>query len=417
MLQSAAALAIGARSALASQRQAELLEEISHRAALYFIEQSDPATGLVLDRANADGSGSRSNASIAATGFGLSALCISALRGYLAPDEAEARVLNTLVFLAHHAPQERGFFYHFMDARSGQRSSRCELSSVDTAWLLCGVIHARQHFSSPGIRGLANEIVRRVQWNWMLNGGSMLSHGWTPERGFLPYRWDRYSELLAMYLLAMGSGDFAIPSSCWHAWERPMTSEAGSPYIESAAPLFVHQYSHAWLDFRDRQDAYADYFENSRLATLRHRRFCLDMRNRFPWFDNHMWGITASDSRYGYIDWGGPQTPANARIDGTLVPCASGGSIAFLPDECLSVLAAMRDRYGKRVWSRYGFIDAFNPRMDWWAEDVLGIDLGITLLMVENLRTQSVWSSMMQAMEVQRGFRLAGFERRGSSLV
>ena len=141
----------------------------------------------------------------------------------------------------------------------------------------------------------------------MLHGESMLSHGWTPERGFLPYRWDRYSELLAMYLLAMGAQNFAIPPSCWHAWERPMTAEAGAPYIESSAPLFVHQYSHAWLDFRHQQDAYADYFQNSRLATIRHRRFCLDMRQRFPWFDEHMWGITASDSRFGYIDWGGPR--------------------------------------------------------------------------------------------------------------
>jgi hypothetical protein len=367
---------------------------------------------LVLDRARADGSGGPSISSIAATGFGLSALCIGQAQGYVHQKEAAARVRVTLEFLAHRAPRHKGFYFHFMHAESGQRAFRSELSSVDTAWLLCGVIHAREHFSSPEVRQLADEIVGGVQWNWMLNGGSMLSHGWTPESGFLPYRWDRYSELLAMYLLAMGAQNNAIPSSSWHAWERPITTESGAPYIESAAPLFVHQYSHAWIDFRHQQDAYADYFGNSRLATRRHRRFCLDMRDRFPWFDEQMWGITASDSRFGYIDWGGPETPANAKIDGTLVPCAAGGSIAFLPDECLSVLTTMIRRYGTRVWSRYGFIDAFNPRVGWWAPDVLGIDLGIMLLMVENLRTQSVWSAMMEAPEVRRGLRAAGFRAR-----
>ena len=180
-------------------------------------------------------------------------------------------------------------------------------------------------------------------------------------------------------------------------------------YIDSVAPLFVHQYSHAWLDFRHRHDGYADYFENSRLATMRHRRFCLEMQERFPWIDDSMWGITASDSRYGYIDWGGPGTASNEKIDGTLVPCATGGSLAFMPTECLRVLETMLTRYGNKVWSRYGFIDAFNPDADWWCPDVLGIDLGIMLLMAENLRSESVWSSMMTAPEVQRGFTAAGF--------
>jgi hypothetical protein len=209
----------------------------------------------------------------------------------------------------------------------------------------------------------------------------------------------------------MGASDHAIPAACWHAWERPMTTESGAAYIESAAPLFAHQYSHAWLDFREKRDDYADYFENSKLATIRHRRFCLGMRDRFPWFDEQMWGISASDSQYGYIDWGGPQTPANSRIDGTLVPCAPGGSLAFVPNHCLAVLNTMLQRYGKQVWRRYGFIDAFNPGMNWWAPDVLGIDVGITLLMAENLRTESVWSAMAEAPEVRRGFAAAGFRK------
>jgi hypothetical protein len=356
----------------------------------------------------------RQVASIAATGFGLSAMCIADTHSYLPRGEVRQRVRNALEYLATRVPQHRGFLFHFVDAETGERAYRCELSSVDTAWLLCGVIHAREHFSTPEIRLLADEIIGRVQWNWMLDGGLTLAHGWTPEAGFLPYRWDRYSELLAMYLLALGATEFAVPAYSWHAWERPLTTEAGRPFIESDAPLFVHQYSHAWLDFRRRRDAYANYFENSRLATIRHRRFCLDLSSRFPWITEDMWGITASDSSFGYVDWGGPRTIANDKIDGTLVPCAPGGSLVFLPAECLSVLATMQERYGSRVWNRYGFVDAFNPHTDWWAPDMLGIDVGITLLMAENLRTQNVWSTMMQAPEIQRGFAAAGFMTQNS---
>jgi hypothetical protein len=395
-------------SSRARTSRAELVDDLERRACLYFYEQAPPDTGLVLDRTPVDGSRGRRVASIAATGFGLSALCIADEQGYLAPGEARLRTRKTLEYLARRAPHHRGFFFHFLDAETGERAYGCELSSIDTAWLLCGVIHAREYFATPEIRKLANQIIRRVEWDWMLDGGVTLRHGWMPESGFLPYRWDRYSELLAMYLLAMGAPQYGISAKCWHAWERPMTTESGRPYIESAAPLFVHQYSHAWLDFRGRRDSYADYFENSQLATLRHRRFCLGLRRRFPWIDDQMWGITASDSSYGYLDWGGPQTPANEKIDGTLVPCAAGGSLPFAPNDCASVLETMVDRYGSRVWTRYGFIDSFNPHTRWWASDVLGIDLGIMLLMAENMRSQSIWPVMMQAPEVKRGFAAAG---------
>lgn len=386
-----------------------LLDEVERRACRYFVENSSPDTGLVLDRAPADGSGGRRVASIAATGFGLSALCIGDQRGYIEHTEAKKRAETTLHYLARRARHKNGFFYHFVDYETGERAYNSEVSSVDTAWLLCGVIHARQHFGTPEIRRASNQILRRVRWNWMLAGGNTLSHGWTPESGFLPYRWDQYSELLAMYLLALGAPESPIPPSSWDAWARPTTTEADRVYIDSSAPLFVHQWSHAWLDFRHRHDGYADYFENSCLATARHRRFCLDMKSRFPWIDEGMWGITASDSRHGYIDWGGPGTPSNSKIDGTLVPCAAGGSLAFMPKDCLRVLETMLARYGKKVWSRYGFIDAFNPDANWWCSDVLGIDLGIMMLMAENHRSGSVWKAMMAAPEVQRGFAAAGF--------
>jgi hypothetical protein len=179
--------------------------------------------------------------------------------------------------------------------------------------------------------------------------------------------------------------------------------------VQSSAPLFVHQYSHAWLDLRHLRDGPINYFQNSRLATILHREFCLGLRDRFPWFGEEMWGITSSDSRYGYIDWGGSDPAANAKIDGTLVPCAAGGSLVFLPDECMGVLETMIERYGKKVWTRYGFVDAFHPQDNWWSPDVIGIDLGIMLLMAENHRSQSIWTSMMSSPEFERGLAAARF--------
>lgn len=415
-LRSAGLLAAGVTALRGSEPQLipaariALLEEVQRRACLYFQECADPQTGLVLDRARIAGQETRRIASIAATGFGLSSLCIAHSLGILSKSAAERRVERTLDFFARKAFHQNGFYFHFLDVSTGQRAFDCELSSIDTAWLLCGVIHARQHFGGGTIRRLAAEILNRVNWRWMLAGGSTLSHGWTPENGFLPWRWDQYAELLAMYLLALGSSTHPIPASAWDAWERPARVETeGELYIESPAPLFVHQYSHAWLDFRGKQDGYADYFLNSTVATNRHRAYCIGLRERFPWFGEDMWGVTASDSRNGYIDWGGPKPIADTRIDGTLVPCASGGSVVFLPDQCSRVLESMLHRYGNNVWTRYGFVDAFHPGANWYGPDVLGIDLGIMLIMAENLRTGSVWQAMMRAPEVRRGFQFAGF--------
>jgi hypothetical protein len=390
--------------------RAALLDEIERRACTYFLENAHPVTGLVLDRARTAGNEDRRVASIAATGFGLSALCIAHRKGMISEADAKKRVESTLDFFANKAFHQRGFYFHFIDWQTGRRAFHSEVSSIDTAWLLCGILQARQHFGGGRIQRLTREILDRVDWRWMCAGGETLCHGWTPEKEFLPYRWDQYSELLAMYLLALGSNTHSIPVSSWDAWERPRNIlNDGGFLIQSPAPLFVHQYSHAWMDFRNVQDGYADYFHNSKLATLAHRSFCLGMRDRFPWFGDDMWGITASDSKYGYLDWGGPLTKANSRIDGTLVPCAAGGSLVFLPDECSRVLETMLSRYGKQVWTRYGFVDAFQPEMKWQSADVIGIDLGIMLLMAENMQTGSVWQEMMSAPEITRGFKAAGF--------
>lgn len=382
---------------------AHLLDEVARRACRFFHEQADPATGLVRDRARMAGCDARSVASIAATGFGLSALSIADARGYLPRGAAEARVHRTLEFLARHGGHRHGFFYHFLDMGTGQRAWKSELSSVDTAWLLCGVLHAREHFDTPAIRRAADNLVARVDWRWMLDGGPTLRHGWTPETGFLPYRWDSYSELLAMYLLALGSGAQPVPPASWDAWKRPPRHYGGLTWIGAAAPLFTHQYSHAWFDFRGRRDRYADYFENSRRATEAHRLMCVERAGEFPWYGPDMWGITAADTMAGYR--------ACERPDGTLVPCAAGGSLPFLPRACAAVLQAMLDRYGSRVWGRYGFVDAFHPGQGWYSPDVIGINLGILALMIENARCGGVWREFMAAPEASRGIGAAGLLR------
>jgi hypothetical protein len=389
------------RTANASTNRERLLDEIQRRAVRYFYDEADPYTGLVRDRARTSGPDPRIVSSIAATGFGLTAMAIAERRGYLPRSLVLERVERTLRFLASTKQRERGFFYHFQDMRTGDRAWDCEVSSVDTTWLLCGVLHARAHFDTARIDRLASELLEPVDWKWMLDGSDTLSHGWTPEKGFLLYRWDSYSELMAMYLLAIGSTTNPIPASSWDAWHRPLRAYAGLTWIDSDTPLFTHQYSHAWFDFRKRRDKYANYFENSRSATEAHRLHCISFAKQFPWYNANLWGVTASDSRRGYSTWGGfASRPA---YDGTVVPCAAGGSLPFLREQCMQVLETAFDRYGSKIWNRYGFADAFHPRADWTSPDVVGIDQGITLVMAENSRTGSVWEAVMSTPEARRG--------------
>jgi len=383
------------------------LDEIEKAHFLFFWEQANPATGLVKDRCNIHRADSGIVASIAATGFGLTALCIGQKRGYISLADARGRVLATLRFLARTMPTHRGFFYHWANVNTGERIWDSEISSVDTAILLCGVLTCRQHFRYVEISRLAYEIFSRVEWQWLSEDTSLLPHGWSPEIGFLPYRWDYYSELMMMYLLGMGSSTFPLPVAAWHAWKRVTFEYDGMRYIGSYAPLFVHQYTQAWFDFRNKRDQYADYFQNSKIATEVHRRFCLELQPKFPIYTEDMWGITASDSIKGYVIWGGP--PEMGPIDGTIVPSAAAGSLPFLPAETLRVLKNIKNRYGPKVWSRYGFVNAFNPQKNWYDAEVVGIDTGITLVMAENLRTGFVWNTFMKNSEAKKALERAGF--------
>jgi hypothetical protein len=391
-----------------SKEDDQLLEELERTSFRYFWEQTSPKTGLTKDRCNVRGVDKGVVASIAATGFGLTALCIGHKRGYVSLRQAGSRALATLLFLWKKLAQHRGFFYHFADMNTGERLWDSEVSSIDTAILLCGVLTCRQYFRSGEIHSLASHIFDRVDWTWLSEDTPLLSLGWMPELGFLPYRWDDYSELMMMYLLGMGSFARPLRVESWTEWKRKWFDYDGLYYVGSFAPLFVHQYSQAWFDFRGKRDKYADYFQNSTIATEAHRRFCLEYARLFPDYSSDLWGITASDSERGYVVWGGP--PAMGPIDGTVVPCAAAGSLPFLPEATIGVLRNIRTRYGARAWSNYGFVDAFNPLQNWYDTDVIGIDTGISMLMAENLRTGFVWNTFMKNPEARRGMERAGFK-------
>ncbi|HEY4382776.1 MAG TPA: glucoamylase family protein [Acidobacteriaceae bacterium] len=392
-----------------------LLDDIQRRGCLYFIEQASPHTGEVLDRArwvNSKGAlDSRRMASIAATGFGLSALCIADKRGWQPAARVLEQVRRTLRFHCDTLPNQHGFFAHFNDLETGKAWDNTEISSIDTALLLCGVLTARAHFHADAeVVRLATTIYERIDWPWMLNGERTFSMGL---RGgeFLKSRWNHYSELMMLYLLALGSPTHPIDPACWDAWSRPRMQYAGFDYIGAADPLFVHQYSHAWFDFRNQQDHYADYFANSILATRAHEAFCLDLGK--PYSPNY-WGISASDSQHGYTSWGGPGSRDGKEkgfggIDGSVVPYATAGSLPFLPAQSLRVLHSLKDRYSKYAWGRYGFCDAFHPDAQWYDPDVLGIDLGIGVLMAENLRSGFVWETFARNPEAAVAMRRAGF--------
>ena len=388
----------------------QLLDDIQKRSFEFFWNEASPQTGQVKDRALANGGDQRKMSSIAATGFGLTALCIGDRRGYRPSKDIKERVRTTLDFLANKLENVHGFYYHFINMDTGARWDKgVELSSIDTSLLLCGVLTARQYFDDQLIKDLASTIYDRVDWPWMQNGEKTLSMGWFPEKGFLPARWNHYCELMMIYLLGIGSPTHPLPPDTWDAWTRPKINYKGIEYISGNDPLFTHQYSQAWFDFRNTRDAYTNYFDNSVKATKAHKLFCLSLHDEFPDYSDDLWGISASDWEKGYTAWGGP--PKQGPIDGSIVPYATGGSLPFLYDECMKVLRNIRGPYGDKAWTQYSYVDAFNPLSGWYDKDVLGIDLGITMLMAENHRTGMVWEAFMKNPEAQGGMEKAGFKK------
>jgi hypothetical protein len=426
------------------------LDDVQARTFRFFWETTNPSNGLVPDRWP-----THSFSSVAAIGFGLTAYAIGAERGYVTRDQARARTLTTLRFL-YQAPQGpgttgvtgyRGFFYHFLDMDTGLRFEQVELSTIDTALLLAGALFCREYYSGDhpdevAIRAYADSMYARVDWQWSRARPPIVSMGWHPEKGFIPADWRGYDEGMILYVLALGSPTYPIEPEAWTEWSK--TYAWGSFYGHEHvgfAPLFGHQYSHMWIDFRGIQDAYMrargiDYFENSRRATYSQRAYAVDNPQGWKGYGADLWGLTAVDGpKDTTITIGGRRrlfftysargaSFTEVRDDGTLAPTAAGGSVPFAPEITIRALMAMRDRFGVNLYSQYGFLDSFNPTFDvavtpqhgrvvpgagWFDGDYLGIDQGPIVAMIENYRSELVWKMMRRSPYIVAGLKRAGF--------
>ncbi len=383
----------------------ELLEVVQKAAFYFFWNEADPKTGLIKDRCKAFTKADFPAASIASVGFGLTAICLADNKGWISHEKAYERVFNTLKFLKDGVENEHGFYYHMINMKDYSRWDDIELSSIDTALLLAGVIFAGEYFKETEIKKLADEIYERVDWPWMLNRGKTLSMGWKPESGFLPYHWSHYNELMILYILAIGSPTHPIPAECWRAWQRaPLHHYKGCKFFGATA-LFTHQYSHIWVDFRNKNDRFADYFKNSIMATKANRQWCIDNSKKSKTYGPDSWGLTACDGPDGYKAYGAPY----GTNDGTVAPTASIGSFVFTPKLSMSAIRYMYENYKDRIWGRYGFVDSYNWDRNWVATYYIGIDQGPIVLMIENHHSGFVWKYFMQNKHIQRAMNLCGF--------
>jgi hypothetical protein len=396
------------------------LELVQHKAVDFFWYEANSSNGLIKDRST-----SSSPASIAAVGFGLTAVCIGIDHGWIPHPDGRDRILTALrTFWQKPQGQQssgiigyKGFFYHFLDMKTAFRTWNCELSSIDTALLMAGVLYVKQYFNTSDeqdvkIRALADSLYYNVDWNWLRNYQPGVLAGWTPESGLINWWYHGYCEAMILYILAIGSPTHPIPETCWKNWTASYSwqNQYGQTYVVFP-PLFGHQYTHCWVDFRGIQDAYMrnkgiDYFENSRRATLAQRAYCIANPGNFKGYGENVWGLTACDGPDDYLARGAP--PAQ-NDDGTIAPTAAGGSMPFAPEVCLPALRNMYDTYQPKIWTTYGFCDAFNLTRNWWDNDVIGIDQGPIAIMIENYRTQKVWKLFMQNADVRRGLERAGF--------
>jgi len=429
---------VGRNVSLASSH-GKLLLRLQRNSFGYFVHECNRSNGLVLDKTCDDWP-----ASIAAMGMALTAFPVGVARRFIARDAAAERTSTMLRFLADSEQSEspeatgyRGFYYHFLDMQSGRRTWHSELSSVDTALLIAGVLTAATFFdgdddSEREIRALATLLYERVDWRWMLAGRDTLCHGWRPEHGFLPFHWEGYDEALILYLLALGSPTHPIEPGCYQAWccSYEWKNVYGIDYLY-AGPLFTHQLSHLWCDFRGIRDAFmrehdSDYFENSRRATQVQQQYAIRNPQGFAHMDASCWGLTASDGPgfetkvvdgvervfYDYVARGAPYGPD----DGTLAPWAVAASLPFVPEIVLPALANFA-KLRIRVPNEYGFKASINPEyrvhgddgIGWISPYHFGINEGPTVIMIENYRCGLIWSLMQGCGPLVRGLCAAGF--------
>ncbi len=417
------------------------LENLQRQTFDYFLHETNPANGLVIDKTAPNWP-----ASIAATGLALAAYTVGVERGFMSRAAGAERTLATLRFFWN-SPQgpepdatgHKGFYYHFLDMQTGRRAWQCELSTVDSAFLLAGALAAGKYFddSAAGeseIRALSDALYRRSDWQWAQNQGATVTHGWRPESGFLEYRWKGYDEALLLYVLGLGSPTHPLPESSYTAWTSSYRWEQsyGHHYLY-AGPLFTHQLSHVWIDFRGIQDAFMrvkgiDYFENSRRATCVQQRYAIENPLKFAGYGDHCWGITASEGPgpnimkldgverrfYEYLARGVPYGPD----DGTLAPWAVIASLPFAPEIVLPTLAFCVHQARLTKYNRYGFKAAFNPThpgepgnpYGWWVSPWhFGLNQGPIVLMIENYRSGLPWQLMRNCSYIAAGLRRAGF--------
>jgi len=435
------------QSALLSQD--EFFKDLKHRTFNYFWELADTATFQTPDRYP-----TQTFVSIAATGFGLTSYIIGVENNYITREQAAIRVLNTLLWLMH-SPQGaqaenitgyKGFYYHFLTYGQGKRYKNVELSTIDTGLLMAGILASMSYFdgdnqTEKAIRQIADSLYLRVEWDWAMNNQEWMSMGWHPETGFIESKWTGYNEAMILLIMALGSPTHAINDSAWKSWTKHYEWEKFQD-IEHVnfEPLFGHQYSHMFIDFRGIADAYMsekglDYFENSKRATLANRAYCVENLNGFSYYNDSVWGLTACDGPADYININNIEilTPdkkqeyfsyrargASAqRIvdDGTIAPTAAGGSVPFAPQETMKTLYSMYTLYGNDLYAQYGFKDAFNlsfkniqtGKTGWYDIDYLGIDQGPILIQLANYETEIIWNIMKKNKYITNGLLKAGF--------
>ncbi|HEY7090807.1 MAG TPA: glucoamylase family protein [Tepidisphaeraceae bacterium] len=375
------------------------LNDLENREFLFFYNETNPATGLVPDGALANGGSNGSACSIASLGFGLTALTIGDQRGWISHANAYQRVLTTVNLLYNTAAQVNGFYYHFLNTSTGARSGTSELSSVDTAELMAGVLNVAQYWAGTAVQTTAMNIFNRVNWPFMQKPNGQFYGAWVPEGGgAFSGGYVDFSEAVVLYLLALGSQTHPVSLSSWLSWSRtPTVTYAGMTFKTATdSALFTVQYPQAWYDLRGLSDSTGlNYYQNAQTATLAQRQWMIDISPTWPDYGPNMWGLTASQGPSGYTVWGGP--PAFGPIDGTVVPTAPGGSLAFVPRQTVDALRNMYQTFGTSVYQKYGLIDAFNPLTNWKSPIVLGIDLGMTLIAAENSRSNFVWNVFSQS--------------------
>lgn len=391
----------------------QLLDTLQHKAFAFFWNESHPATGLTKDRARnfASDPDTFDVASIASTGYALAALPIGVERGWVRRDAALQRALTTLRFVHDSLPREHGFHFHFINWATGARMWNSELSTIDTALLLLGTLTAGQYFKGTEVERLANAIYARTDWQWMQKADGTqpnvktLAHGWKPEEGFLKNRWAVYDEASYLYLLAIGAPTKAIGGDAWDQWKVEPSVAEGYKVFRGPNPIFWSQMTPGYYDLRGMRDRQGrDWWGNWLNEHLVNRTYCARNAGKYKTYSETVWGITACDGPDGYRAY----SPKDGDNDGTVAPTAALGSFFITPGLAHVALRDMYEQHGEKLWGKYGFSNAFNVDRNWYDKDVIGIDLGMMILAIENHRTGLIWRLMRSHPSYKKGLAAAG---------